>query len=216
MQLVNHIPKPTLNSAKIPAEWLSWFHIEQPSSIAYVQDVVHIAVKLKSRLLKPSIVLLMGRYVAGAHHIRLIQTTFGKDVHGLRERDVDHKDKQNFDAVLNIIRCAPLLQNLPDTLASKHYVEIIECLVDSYLSKDASPVERIEKIRYTTFFVCYWCEWVLLHPSYTLKDNFITQNAYMCIELNAHALLTYLLTIRDQLKKQEVCFFAMAPGITIL
>ena len=99
---MNHIPKPTLNSAKIPAEWLSWFHIEQPSSIAYVQDVVHIAVKLKSRLLKPSIVLLMGRYVAGAHHIRLIQTTFGKEVHGLRERDVDHKDKQNFDAVLNI------------------------------------------------------------------------------------------------------------------
>ena len=103
---------------------------------------------------------------------------------------MDHKDKQNSDAVLNIIRCAPLLQNLPDALATKYYVEIIECLVDSYLSKDASPVEYIEKIWYATFFVRYWCEWVLLHPSYTLKDNFITQIAYMCIELNAHALLT--------------------------
>ena len=84
---------------------------------------------------------------------------------------MDHKDKQNFDAVLNIIRCAPLLQNLPDALATKHYVEIIQCLVDGYLSRDASPEECIEKIWYTTFFVRYWREWVLLHPSYTLRDN---------------------------------------------
>ena len=40
------------------------------------------------------------------------------------ERDVDHKDKQDFDAVLNIIRPAPLLQDLHDALATKHYVEI--------------------------------------------------------------------------------------------
>lgn len=50
----------------------------------------------------------------------MVQATFGKDIHGLRERDVDHKDKQNFDAVLNIIRAAPLLQKLPDALATKH------------------------------------------------------------------------------------------------
>jgi hypothetical protein len=64
VELVNHIPKPTVSTAKIPTKWLSWFHIERPSSIAYVQDTVHIAVKLKSRLLKPSIVLPMGRYLA--------------------------------------------------------------------------------------------------------------------------------------------------------
>jgi hypothetical protein len=81
-----------------------------------------------------------------------------------------------------------------------------------YLSKDASPDERIEKIWYTTFFVRYWREWVLLYPSYTLRDNFITQNAYMCIELNAHALLTYFLTVRDQLKEQEACFLPWLLG----
>ena len=212
VQLVNHIPKPTVSAAKIPTKWLSWFHVERPSSIAYVQDVVHIAVKLKCRLLKPSIMLPMGRYVAGVHHIRLIQTTFRKDIHGLRERDVNQKDKQNFDTVLNIVRCAPLLQNLPDALATKHYVEIIQCLVDSYLNKDTSPIEHIEKIWYTTFFVRYWWEWVLLYSSYTLRDNFMTQNAYMCIELNAHVLLTYLLTVRDQLKEQEACFLQWLLG----
>ena len=32
---------------------------------------------------------------------------------------------------------------------------------------------------------------------YTLKTNFITQHCHMCVELNAHALITYVLTIRD-------------------
>ena len=53
---------------------------------------------------------------------------------------------------------------------------------------------------------------MLLHPSYTLKDNFIIQNAYMCIEPNAHALLTYLLSARNQLKEQETCFLPWLLG----
>lgn len=66
--LFNHIPSPALKPPNIPSKWMSWFIIQKPSSIAYVQDVVHIAVKLKSQLLKPSIVLPMGCYVAGVYH----------------------------------------------------------------------------------------------------------------------------------------------------
>ena len=56
-----------------PASWCSWFWMDQPSRIAYVQDIVHIAVKLKCRLLKPSIILPMGSYVAGVHHLRIVK-----------------------------------------------------------------------------------------------------------------------------------------------
>lgn len=107
-------PVPSLKLPGIPQEWKAWFCIE-PSSLACVQDTVHIAVKLKSRLLKPSCLIPMGGYVAGIQHLRMLQVSFGKDEHGLRERDIDHKDKQNFNAVLNIIRASPLLQNIPDT-----------------------------------------------------------------------------------------------------
>ena len=34
-------------------------------------------------------------------------------------------------------------------------------------------------------------------PQYTLKNNFVTNNGYMCIELNAHALISFVMTIRD-------------------
>lgn len=68
----------------------------------YVKNTVHTAVKLKSGLIKPSIVLPLGKYVTGVHHLLQIHRTFGKDQHGLREKYLNHKDKQNFDAFLHI------------------------------------------------------------------------------------------------------------------
>lgn len=53
----------------IPPDWKAWFAMKQPTSVACIQDVVHIAVKLKTRLIKPSIVLPFGNYVAGVHHL---------------------------------------------------------------------------------------------------------------------------------------------------
>jgi len=150
---MSHItPISNLPSLTIPNNWTAWSVDRHPSSITFVQDTVHIAVKLKSRLLKHSIVLPMGIYVAGVQHLRMLHSNFGKDLHGLRERDIDSKDKQNFDAVLNIIRAAPHLLKIPDALATKHYIEVIQCVVDSYCKKSLEPLERVEKIWYALFF----------------------------------------------------------------
>ena len=53
---------------------------------------------------------------------------------------------------------------------------------------------------------------MLLHPQYDLGKNFITSNAYMCIELNAHALVTILLTIRKTLPHDSHCFLPWLLG----
>ncbi len=77
----------------IPEAWRAWLHNEIKSDVVYVQDIVHIRVKLKVRLLKPSIVLPMGpHYLASGNHVHLIRMAFGKDQHNLRERDVNHRD----------------------------------------------------------------------------------------------------------------------------
>ena len=36
-----------------------------------------------------------------------------------------------------------------------------------------------------------------LHPQFTVINNFITGNVYMCIETNAHSLFALLLIMRD-------------------
>lgn len=116
---------------KIPDEklethssWKSWFAIRNPSRIAYVQDIVHLAVKLKARLLKPSIILPMSKYIAGGHDLRHVQSLFGKDQHGIRERDVNHKDRQNFEAVLHLISDSvlSLLSQMPDADGTYAYL----------------------------------------------------------------------------------------------
>ena len=45
--------------------------------------------------------------VSSAHYLQLVQNTFSKDQHGLRERDIDCKDKQNFDSMLCITSSDP-------------------------------------------------------------------------------------------------------------
>jgi len=125
--------------------------------VAFVQDTVHVAVKLKTRLLKPSIMLPMGDYVASSSHLKLLHANFGKDQHGLRLKDIDLKDKQNCDVIMNTImntiRAAPYLKNIPEAIGTKKLIEIIQYIIDSYMDKTLEPLQRIEKIWYALFFL---------------------------------------------------------------
>ena len=88
----------------------------------------------------------------------------------------------------------------------------MRAVVDSYLDKSLGVLSRIEKAWFAVFVMRYWRKWILLHPQYDLGKNFITSNAYMCIELNAHALVTILLTIRKTLPHDSHCFLPWLLG----
>lgn len=69
------------------------------------------------------------------------------------------------------------------------------------MSKELDPLSRIEEAWFAVFFVRYWRKWLTTctHGQYTLTNNFITLNAHVCIELNAHALVNSLIILRDQM-----------------
>ena len=137
---------------RINQSWKNWFCIN-PTAVSYVQDVVHIAVKFKARLLNPSIKLKMGPSLeAGAYHLEQLRAKYGKEQHFLREKDLNHHDRQNFDAVLHIINACPLLKDIPGTCATRCFIEIIQNVVDSYLDKSLDVICRIEKVWYAAFF----------------------------------------------------------------
>ena len=58
----------------------------------------------------------MGQYLAGSHHLKILVDTFAKDQHGIRQQDLNHNDKQNFDAVTRITSSSvlTLLEKFPD------------------------------------------------------------------------------------------------------
>ena len=134
----------------------------------------------------------MGNYVAGSHHIRIVQFTYGKDQLGLRERDIDYKDKQNFDADLHIIcRASQLLDNIADAVGTNCYIEVMQCVVDCYLDKSIDPLICMW---YAVFFLHHWCQWILLCPQYSSEKLYNKQ----CIhKYRTKCSCTNLMTIRD-------------------
>ena len=81
--------------------WNSWFKVQHPTKLSYVQDsVVHVAVKFENK--QPSVILPLENYLVGIHHLRMVFQNISKDQHRMRITDIDHKDKQNFEAVMCI------------------------------------------------------------------------------------------------------------------
>ena len=147
-------PTHNLPTLAIPPKWKSWFAAQHPTSISCVQDTVHVAVKLKARLLQPSIVLPLSSYLAGSHHLHFVQENFGKDQHGLREKDTEHKDRQNLDAAMHVTSesVLELLSQIPDAKGTKAYLEVMRAVIDSYLDKSLGVLSRVEK---AWFAVCH-------------------------------------------------------------
>jgi len=184
----------------IPPTWKTWFALKQPTGIAYIQDIIHVVVKLKMRLLTPSIVLPLGKYLAGVHHLRIVQQNYSKAEHGMREKDINFKDKQNYEAVVRMTNKAVtnLLEDIPDGKGTRIYLDLMKSINDCFLDKDLEILNRIEKAWYVVFFLRYWRQWIILNPTFNVNDNFVTINTYMCIELNAHSLLIYILTLQNK------------------
>ena len=68
-------------------------------------------------------------------------------MHGLREKDINHKDKQNYEAVLRMTSESVfrLLNQIPDAKGTVAYLQVLRCVIDSYLDKSLLPLARIKK-----------------------------------------------------------------------
>ena len=206
-------PSILANKMLYPEEW-TWFWITNPTTIAYIQDTVHIAVKMKSRLLKPSTILPMGNFTAGLHHLQILTESFAKEQHGIRHKDIDCKDKQNYEAVLRISSPTALeiLKQLPDGRGTLQYLYILRSFVDGFLDRQINVNTRLHKVWYTVFFLRYWWLWIKLNKAFNTKNNFITANAMSCIELNAHSLIIFIRTLRDHIPNGSDYFLPWLLG----
>ena len=205
--LLNNIPSsPTV--PRIPSNWKEWFQMYPRSTISYVQDTVHVGDKLKSRLLKPSILLPMGpHFCASGNLLRIIKTTYSKDEHNLREHDVNYKDKQNFNAVLHniiIMNLCDLLNTIPEAKATFVYIEMMKCTIDSYLDKSLSPLERIEKAWYANFFTRYWD--ITKRPAH-IEAKLPHQQRMPLHRAQFSFFGSFLMNARDNVEKVDVVFY---------
>ena len=184
------------------AAW-PWFQMNLKTDFVCIQDFVHIMVKLKSRYLKPSIILPIGpTTVASKGHLVEATLRFTRDQHEIAPSFLDNRDKMNFRSADKI--CSKKATNflrscdIENCEGSIVYLELMRSVYYSFADPSLKPLERVEMMWTEVFFLRFWREWIVdSKGDYVLSRNFLTLNAYLCIELNAHALIQLIIMFRD-------------------
>lgn len=112
--------------------------------------------------------------------------------------DIDGSDRMNFQSVQKmmdekVINC--LERKIPGSKGTILFLKIMRYSVISIMDPDMEPLQRIYYIWLAVFILRIWRHWIIKTKNYHLETNFITYNAYVCIELNAHSLVRLTLQL---------------------
>lgn len=169
-------------------------------SSIFIQDPTHIGTKLRNRLLKSSILLPFGSKAISLTHLKLLLQNVPKDIHGLVPSDILPEDRQNFKSLEKIMEnrvIEALKKYVLDSDATIEYLKICRSATSCCMDQKLQPLERIFYIWRTVFVLRIWADYLEQSGSYSVDKNFISQNAYDCIEVNAICLTRLVINLRN-------------------
>lgn len=170
----------------------------------YVQDTIHIATKMRNfllRLLRKSSTkhqFPFGNYYIRIQHLYELITRFPKQ-HTLVASTLNPHDRQNFSSVKRMYdqSVIDLLRNhVKGSEGTVQFLQLIRSVVAAYMERNLTPLQRIRKMWYSLFLIRIWRDFIMTRKNATLKDNCISLNCYICIELNAHSLVKCILYLK--------------------
>ena len=184
--------------SNIPDDWSFFLMPKMKNMELCSQDTIHILAKLRTRLVTPTNLLVLGTETACRAHLEHIVHSISKATHGLTLQSISHKDKQNYESV-SILVSESVQQCLQKecTLRPKGteiYLSLMRNIRNAFFDKSLSPLDRIFLLWTTVFFCRIWRSWLSAN-NYDLKEHFITDNAYTCIELNTHMVLNLIINV---------------------
>lgn len=99
----------------------------------------------------------------------------------------------NFQSVIKI--CDPkiwslLQKHVATSEGTRAYLQVMYYVFTSFLSEAVTVKNRIYYIWYSVFFLRMWRFWLRKTENYSVTEHFISRNSYLCIELNAHSLIS--------------------------
>lgn len=114
--------------------------------------------------------------------------------HQLVIGDIMVQDKMNVKSVLKLIipEVSDLLEQYygEETKALVMYLKMMRFVYQAFEEKAENIKERLKKISYATFFLRIWKN---MERSY----NFVSLNAYTCVEINFHMIIDVYRKLRD-------------------
>lgn len=180
-----------------------------PNGPFYFQDIIHIATKLRNFLLRSIFdkkCIPFGNQRIRSEHLFELYNMFDKDKHQLTLSILNPKDRQNFRSVVRICdsKVTDLLRDhVKNSQATVQFLNIMRDFIDAFMDKNLTPLQRVRKIWYAVFLIRIWRKFIISSKRFTLKENFLTMNCYVCIELNAHSMIKCLLYLK-KINKPEM------------
>jgi hypothetical protein len=158
---------------------------------------MHLVVKLYRRFIEKQ--LLIGNRTASATVLLEIVRLLGNKELGVTVVELTaSKDAMNYHIAEKVCR-QRVIKNLQEAKhrATHFYLSVMRHLIHAFIEIETDPLERIYCGFYVLFFTRFWRQYIIKSSEQTLGDHFISLNSYTCIELNAHALLQFLVYCRD-------------------
>lgn len=180
--------------------------LSREQDVSVIQDSVHVATKLRNRILRSSVAMPMGRKQVSASHLKILINSVPKHVHGLVRSDILPEDRQNYRSfekiteirVLDALKCYVV-----DSEATIMYLKISKQISSAFIEVNVDPLERVYRIWHGLYFLRAWRKWILNLQSnnesshHTVTKNFISHIAFTCVELNAYNLLHLIIKFRN-------------------
>lgn len=182
-----------------------WFccGLSKLSDTVYFQDIVHLITKLRNLSLKTKNdpgKLPFGDYYIQIGHLKHLLEHYAKDEHELTPSVLNPIDRQNYQSARRMYsdKVITLLRNhVPGSEGTVSFLMMMRDLSDSFYDPKLSPLQRVNKVWYVTFLLRIWRHSIQSNEQLTLKDNFLTQNCYSCVEINAHSLVHVLVYLKE-------------------
>ena len=189
----------TASQSNVPESWSFYLMPTLKSNALSAQDIIHLLAKLRTRLIIPSNIISIGTEVACRGHLTEVLKKFPKARHGLTHRAIDDKDKQNYTSIGLLVKpcvesCLKELDTTVKTYGTVVYLTFMRDIRDSFFDKSLSPLRRIYLIWKSVYFARIWRSWLAIN-NLAESDHFITNNAYLCLELNAHMILNLVYNV---------------------
>lgn len=127
----------------MPQSW-SFFFMRSKQLFYCMQDGIHLATKIRNRLLSTTANMSMGNIEIKTDHLLALIRKHSKIDHNLVKSDIIPNDRQNFVSCLKISSSDVLaLLNEPETKATHIYLYLLNLVILTYVRTDTSPTDRI-------------------------------------------------------------------------
>ena len=115
----------------------------------------------------------MGPYMIHSTHLQMVRAIFPPALHGLRENDITHRDRQNWESAQRISsypvqECLDILitgnyeiQPNPNVLATRVYLEVTAKYVYIFFSPAISNFDRVRYASCVANFLAIWRSFIM-------------------------------------------------------